>query len=209
MRLDPAVLADHVVLAATAGFALVAFILLVRQGFWLPAGAAAAAVIYGSALVLSSLCSLIYNTLHKHKPAGFWRMADHLCIFLLIAGTYTPFSVLGAEGRAAWLLAPIWALALIGGALKLAMQLRHENLFVLLYVGMGWMVLFGLGSIIRSFSPATLALLLIGGLAYTGGTLFHIRSHRWRWGAPAWHTAVLIGITTHFAAIFGLVVVAG
>jgi hemolysin III len=209
MPLDRAVLADRVVLGVTAGLALVAFALLVWQSLGLsPAGAAAAAV-YGASLAASSISSLVYNTLHKHRPQGFWRFADHICIFLLIAGTYTPFSVLGADGRSAWLLAPIWVVAVLGSGLKLVLGMRHERWFLLLYLGMGWMVLFGLDSVIASFRPPALVLLLIGALAYSGGTVFHVLDGRWRWGAAAWHGSVLVGSAAHFAAIFGYVIPTG
>jgi|HubBroStandDraft_1064217.scaffolds.fasta_scaffold00083_54 hemolysin III len=206
---DRAVLADRIVLGATAGFALVAFALLLWESLGLRPVVAAAAAIYGGSLVASGISSLVYNTLHKHRGAGFWRFADHICIFLLIAGTYTPFSILGADGRSSWLLIPVWAVAVLGSLAKLLLGLRYERWFLLLYLGMGWMVLFGLDSVIASFSPATLVLLLIGGLAYSGGTVFHILDGRWRWGAAAWHASVLIGSATHFAAIFGFVLPVG
>ncbi|MEA2756617.1 MAG: hemolysin [Aliidongia sp.] len=209
MRLDSAVLADRIVLAATTGFALAAFVLLLRESLGLPPAAAVAVAVYGATLAASAISSLIYNIGHKHRPAGFWRFADHVCIFLLIAGTYTPFSILGEAGRSAWLLIPVWSVAGLGCALKLALGLRYERWFLLLYLVMGWMVLFGLDSVIASLSPAALVLLLIGGLAYSGGTIFHVLDGRWRWGAAAWHSAVLIGIATHFVAIFSFVIPVG
>jgi hemolysin III len=202
-------LADRIVLGVTAGFALVAFALLLWQSHGRGLAVAATAAVYGGSLAASAISSLVYNTLYKHRKAGFWRFADHICIFLLIAGTYTPFSVMGANGRSAWLLAPIWLVAVLGSGLKLALGMRYERWFLLLYLGMGWMVLFGLDSVIASFPTPALVLLLIGALAYTGGTVFHVLDGRWRWGAPAWHGAVLVGSAAHFAAIFGYVMRAG
>jgi hemolysin III len=209
MRADRAVLADHIVLGATAGFALVAFVLLLWESLGLRPAVAASATVYGVSLAASSVSSLIYNTMHKHRPMGFWRFADHICIFLLIAGTYTPFSILGSDGRSSWLLIPVWTVAVLGSLLKLVLGLRYERWFLPLYLGMGWMVLFGLDSVVASFRPEALVLLLIGGLAYSGGTVFHILDGRWRWGAAAWHSSVLIGSATHFVAIFGFVIPVG
>jgi hemolysin III len=205
---DRAELADRVVLAGTAGFAVVALALLAWRSFGLKPEAAGAALVYGGALAASSVSSLVYNTWHKYRH-GFWRQADHICIFLLIAGTYTPFSVLGADGRSLWLLAPIWSVALVGSALKLMLAAGHERWFLALYLGMGWMVLFGLDSVIASFRPVVLGYLLTGALAYSGGTIFHVLDGRWRWAAAAWHASVLVGAATHFVAIFGFVIPVG
>lgn len=210
LPLDRAILADRIVLALTAGFASVAFTLLLWQSFDLPPAGAAAASIYGGSLLASSVSSLIYNTTrHRSQPSVFWRFADHICIFLLIAGTYTPFSIWGADGRSAWLLTPIWVAAVLGSLLKLLLGMRHERWFLLFYLAMGWMMLVGLGSILSSFPPAALVLLLIGGLAYSGGTIFHVLDGRWRWGSAAWHGSVLLGSATHFIAIFGFVIPVG
>jgi hemolysin III len=74
---------------------------------------------------------------------------------------------------------------------------------------MGWMVLFGLNSVIASFKPAALILLLVGAVAYSGGTVFHVLDGRWRWGAAAWHGSVLLGSASHFIAIFRFVIPVG
>jgi hemolysin III len=207
--LDAAELADHIVLGATVGFAVVACALLLWQSLGLKPAGAAAAWIYGGTLAASAFASMIYNTRHKHRPPGFWQLADHICIFLLIAGTYTPFSVMGASGQSGWLLVPIWVLAGVGSVLKLALGSRYRFGFLAFYLAMGWMVLAGLDSFITSFSPPVVILLLIGGIAYSGGTIFHVLDGRWRWGAAAWHGSVLVGIASHFAAIFGFVMAVG
>ena len=98
---------------------------------------------------------------------------------------------------------------MLGSGLKLALGMRYERWFLLLYLGMGWMVLFGLDSVIASFPTPALVLLLIGALAYTGGTVFHVLDGRWRWGAAGWHGSVLVGCAAHFAAIFGYVMPMG
>ncbi len=91
---------------------------------------------------------------------------------------------------------------MLGSGLKLALGMRYERWFLLLYLAMGWMVLFGLDSVIAQLQAAALILLLVGAVAYSGGTVFHVLDGRWRWGAAAWHGSVLLGSASHFIAIF-------
>jgi hemolysin III len=200
---------DRIVLALTAGFALVALGLLVWQSLRVPPVVAGGALIYGMSLAGSAISSLVYNTGYKHSPQSLWRFADHVCIFLLIAGTYTPLLIGGTAGEIMWLLLPVWAVAVVGIALKICLGLRHDRWFVLLYLAMGWMVVFGLGGVMASFRPVVLLLIAIGGLAFSLGSIFYLFDRHWRWGAAAWHSSVLVGISTHFIAIFVFVLPAG
>ena len=196
-------------LAATAGFGLAALGLLTWRSLGMSLGLGAGAVLYGMTLAVSGICSLVYNVWFHSRPKTFWRLADHIAIFLLIAGTYTPLSIGSADGRIAWMLGPIWTVAAIGILLKIALGSRYERLFILFYLAMGWMVLTGLGGMIASFEPAVIGLVLAGGLAFSIGTIFHAMGHRWPWGKPAWHGFVLVGCATHFVAIFAFVLPMG
>ncbi|HWK44125.1 MAG TPA: hemolysin III family protein [Stellaceae bacterium] len=168
---------------------------------------AAGWLLYGTSLVASAISSLIYNGWHKHRQSSPWRFADHICIFLLIAGTYTPFAL--ATGRIGSLLAPIWVMAAVGIALKIILRLRFDRWFVVFYLAMGWLVVIGIDRIAASLPSAAFGLLLAGGLIYSAGVVFYILDARFRWGSTVWHSAVLVAQASHFVAIFGWLMVAG
>ncbi len=203
------ILLDRAVLIVTAGFAVVALVLLAWRGISTTPRAAVAAIVYGVTLVASAVASLVYNTGFKTNKTSLWRFADHICIFLLIAGTYTPLSLLAPKDGVGFLLVPIWVMAAIGIVLKLWLRLRHERWFVLFYLAMGWMVVLGLNQLVASFSTTVLALVAAGGLAFSAGVVFYALDARWRWGGPVWHAAVLVGTATHFVAIFSFVLPVG
>ena len=203
------ILLDRTVLAATAGFAVVALVLLTWRGLATTPRAAVAGIIYGLTLAASAVVSLVYNTGFKTNKSSLWRFADHICIFLLIAGTYTPLSLLAPKDGVGFLLVPIWVMAAVGIVLKLWLRLRHERWFILFYMAMGWTVVFGLNQLVASFSTTVLALVAAGGLAFSAGTIFYALDARWRWGGAVWHAAVLVGTATHFVAIFSFVLPVG
>ena len=203
------ILLDRLVLVATAGFGVMALVLLTWRGLGGPPRAAVAAIVYGATLAASTVVSLVYNTAFKADKASLWRFADHICIFLLIAGTYTPLSLLAPGREIEFLLVPIWTMAAVGIGLKLWLRLRHDRWFVLFYLAMGWMVLLGLDRLILSFSATVLTLVALGGLAFSTGVIFYALDSRWRWGGPAWHASVLVGSATHFVAIFNFVLPMG
>lgn len=203
------ILLDRAVLAVTAGFALVALVLLTWRGLATTPRAAVAAIVYGLTLAASAVVSLVYNTGFKTNKTSLWRFADHICIFLLIAGTYTPLSLLAPKNGVGFLLAPIWAMAAIGIGLKLWLRLRHERWFILFYLAMGWMVMFGIHQLVTSFSATVLTLIAVGGFAFSAGVIFYALDARWRWGGAIWHSAVLVGTATHFVAIFNFVLPVG
>src|SRR5579859_6446811 len=99
---------DRLVLAVTAGFGVVALVLLTWRGLEAPPRATVAAIVYGLTLAASTIVSLVYNTGFKTNKTSLWRFADHICIFLLIAGTYTPLSLLAPRDGVGFLLVPIW-----------------------------------------------------------------------------------------------------
>ena len=193
---------NRAILAGTLAFSAVAmaFLLVLApslRGNW----STVAALVYGSTLVLSSLCSFLYNTLERAQRRHVLRLFDHAAIFLLIAGTYTPFAAIALRGTiGSTLLAWVWSLALIGVALKLILREQYDRLFVFVYLGIGWIVIAALDDIMKSLDPAALTLLAAGGVAYTVGALIYFRDIG-RWTDPVWHGFVLVGSTTHFLAV--------
>jgi hemolysin III len=203
------ILLDRIVLVTTAGFGVAALVLLTWRGLAASPRAAVAAIVYGLTLAASTIASLVYNTGFKANKTSLWRFADHICIFLLIAGTYTPLSLMSPGQGVGFLLIPIWLVAALGIGLKLWLRLRHERWFVLFYLAMGWMVLLGLDRLVASFSATVVTLVAAGGLAFSAGVIFYALDGRWRWGGAVWHSAVLVGSATHFVAIFSFVLPMG
>lgn len=157
--------------------------------------------IFGSTLILLYTASTLYHSIPHPGAKKILRIIDHCAIFLLIAGTYTPFTLVNLRGPWGWsLFGAIWGLALLGIILELSPWRRYRLLSVLLYVGMGWAVVVATKPLLASVAPQGMLLLLAGGLAYTSGIAFYV----WR-GLPhhhaIWHLFVLAGSVMHFFAV--------
>ena len=160
-----------------------------------------AAAVFGSSLILLYAASTLYHTFRTPSIRQRLRTLDHCAIFVLIAGTYTPITLLGLKGFLGWgLFGVVWALALAGVIFKLFFMGRFPRISTGIYIAMGWLILVAARPAIEALSPATLAWLLVGGLAYTGGTWFY--HHRTLPYAHAiWHLFVLAGSVSHAIAI--------
>ena len=204
--------AEEVVHAALHGFGAVASVGGLIFLLWLAwerdsAAATLAATVYGSSLVLCYLASTLYHGLPPGRAKRFFLVCDHCAIYLLIAGTYTPFTLLALDppiGTA--LFAAVWALALAGIGLEILTRLlprgrRIAWLSVPLYLGIGWLGLAVAGEeIVASLPPTGLDLLVAGGLLYTGGVVFYL----WRrlpFNHAVWHGLVLIASAAHFVSV--------
>jgi hemolysin III len=162
---------------------------------------AIAYVMYGCGLIGMLAASAAYNLCRPSHRKELLRRVDHAMIFVMIAGTYTPFTLYAFYGRAGFLLClPIWALAAIGIAVTLTFPRRFERLLLALYLIMGWTVL-GMGrSFILHLSKPVLCLLLAGGAAYSVGAFVHARC-QFRFHNVVWHALVLLGAGLHWAAV--------
>jgi hemolysin III len=157
--------------------------------------------VYGLTLVLLYTASALYHGVTTRGLKARLRVLDHSAIFLLIAGTYTPFLLLRLRGPWGWSLFGLtWALAVAGVAYKLTLLDRFPRLSTLLYLGMGWSAVIGVGPLVRHLSPVTLAWMVAGGLVYTAGTLVY-HMDRVRYAHVVWHLFVLAGSVCHFVAI--------
>ena len=188
--------------AAGAALALAGLVLLVVLASFRDSATAIIAVsIYGTTLLLLYLASALYHLIQHVRAKAVLEFLDHAAIYLLIAGTYTPFTLITMRGPTGYtLLAVIWALAITGIALKAVFRDRIAVLEVVLYLGMGWLILFGLQPLAQSLASGGLWLLFGGGLAYTAGILFYA----WRrlpYSHTIWHLFVLKGSVLHFCAI--------
>ncbi|MEO8809430.1 MAG: hemolysin III family protein [Rhodanobacter sp.] len=163
--------------------------------------AVVACAVFGSSLVLLYTASTLYHSIPVPAAKPALRALDHIAIYVLIAGTYTPFTLIALPG--AWgksLFVTVWALALAGSALELGLFKRYHKLAVVLYVGMGWIGMVAFEPLSKHLQVGGTALLLAGGLAYTLGVPFYL----WRklpYHHTLWHVFVLAGSVLHFLAV--------
>lgn len=161
-------------------------------------------LVYIAGLLAMLSCSAAYN-LRLASPRREWlRRFDHAAIFVMIAGTYTPLTILKLrEPWSSGLTAVMWTAAALGIAAKLLQPRRIESLSVVLYLLMGWIGLFAIDELLASVGQGTLLLLLAGGVVYSLGTIFHLSS-RLPYQQALWHASVLAAASIHYAAILSL-----
>ena len=157
--------------------------------------------VFAASMVTLYLSSTLYHALTHDRAKQVFRMFDHCAIFLLIAGTYTPFTLGILRGPWGWtLLGLIWTLAAIGLTMKMVLRARYSWLSVILYLVMGWLVVIAAPQILRVMPLSGLAWLAAGGIAYTAGVGFYA-AHRVRYAHFAWHLFVIAGTVCHFFAV--------
>jgi hemolysin III len=165
-----------------------------------PIGIVGASVFAGTVLVLY-LASTLYHALPRNKARRVFQILDHSAIFLLIAGTYTPFTLGVLRGAWGWtLFVLVWALAIVGVTLKCVGGIRYPKLSTALYVGMGWLALIAIRPLWVRVPLQGWLWLIAGGLAYTGGVAFYA-AERVRYGHFVWHVFVMTGTVCHFFAV--------
>jgi hemolysin III len=166
------------------------------------------ALIYAAGLLAMLGCSAAYNVFRASPRRDWLRRLDHAAIFVMIAGSYTPFTTIGLDGAwSAGLTAVIWSVAAAGIALKLWQPQRIEMLSVGLYLTLGWIGVIAAGQFLAAFDPLTLGLLAVGGVLYSVGVVFHL----WRrlpYHNAIWHGFVLVAACAHYAAVVGVVMAA-
>jgi len=159
------------------------------------------ASIYGTTLILLYGASTVYHALPPSRAKGVWRLLDHSAIYLLIAGTYTPFTLVNLRGGWGWsLFGVVWGLAAVGVVFENVATRRSRMISLVLYVGLGWLVAIAVKPFLNAVDTWGVILVALGGLAYTGGIVFY----RWRelpYNHAVWHAAVLVGSAFHFFAI--------
>jgi hemolysin III len=185
-------------------FGIVGLVLLLVQAVGDNASAMAITSysLYGGSMILLYLASTLYHAI-PHQKAKYWlKKFDHCAIYLLIAGTYTPFLLVGLNSPLAkGLMAVIWGLALFGVIFKLAFAHRFEVLSLVTYLTMGWLSLIVIYQLATKLSLGGVTLLATGGVVYTLGVIFYA-SKRFRFGHAIWHGFVLGGSACHFLAIY-------
>ncbi len=165
--------------------------------------------IFGGSLILLYGVSALYHHVTSHGKKRLLQILDHAFIFVLIAGSYTPWLLVNLRGPWGWsLLGVVWGLALGGIVLKAVFLPRFDRLGTALYVAMGWLVCVAFRPFVESVNAAGLAWLVAGGLCYTGGVWFYLKRDM-RYGHFVWHLFVIGGSLCHIAAVVAGVLVAG
>jgi hemolysin III len=158
------------------------------------------AAVFAATMITLYSASTLYHGLRHEGAKRIFRLLDHTAIFLLIAGTYTPFTLGVMRGPWGWtLLAVVWSLAVLGITLKAVPATRHSRISLILYVAMGWLAMVAIRPLVAHVPLSGIAWILAGGLAYTGGLIFY--GMRVRYSHTVWHLFVIAGTVCHFFAV--------
>ncbi|MBK1735164.1 hemolysin D [Halorhodospira abdelmalekii] len=160
------------------------------------------ASVFSATMIMLYLASTLYHAMPPGASKNLFRLLDYSAIYLLIAGTYTPFTIGVVGGAWGWtLFGIVWGLAALGILLKIIFGVTRPILRVSLYLAMGWMVLIALEPFTAALPSVSLMWLLAGGIAYTVGVIFFSLDHRLRYSHFVWHLFVAAGTTCHFIAV--------
>ncbi len=158
--------------------------------------------IFGASLILLYMASALYHGARHPRLRAAFKTLDHCAIFLLIAGTYTPFLLVNMRGTTGWtLFAIIWSLAISGVVLKVIFKNRFKLVRVGIYIAMGWLITFASSDLVASLSEQALHLTIAGGVVYTAGVAFYL-ADRVPYMHAIWHLFVIGGSALHFSAIY-------
>ncbi|TVQ66498.1 MAG: hemolysin III family protein [Balneolaceae bacterium] len=157
--------------------------------------------VYGASLLMLYVCSTLYHSF-RGKWKNFFKKMDHIAIYLLIAGTYTPFTLVTLRGEVGWwMFGLVWGLAVVGILMDLFHRSEKRIPQLIIYLLMGWLAIFMFEPLTTSLSPTGFYWLLTGGLFYTGGVIFYVLSDKHRFAHGIWHLFVLAGSVSHFVTV--------
>jgi hemolysin III len=192
----------------TAGLGIVACAIAIPWLAWVAAGDAlrlAGAMVFGTTALAMFTTSVIYHWEREPARKQQLRKLDHSAIYLLIAGTYTPFTLVAMQGAWGWsLFGVVWTLAVLGIVAKTTVGFRYPRLSTLLYLGMGWLIVVAIEPLRESLSAWEIGWIAAGGLLYTGGVPFYVWKTK-RYTHAVWHLFVLGGAACHFVSVLSLV----
>jgi len=158
--------------------------------------------IYGATLVILYMASTLFHASKKEKTRLKLNVFDHSSIFLLIAGTYTPFLLVTLRGPWGWsLFGVIWGLAITGAVLKIFFTGRYDKISTAIYVMMGWLIIIAVKPLLENFTGPGLVWLMAGGISYSVGAVFYLL-HKIPYNHAIFHVFVLLGSIAHFIAVF-------
>ncbi len=189
-------------LLSIGGIAVLVAAAVNRGDAWHVVGCA----VFGVTLILLYAASTLYHSIQHRRAKRVLQQLDWAAIFLLIAGSYTPFTLVSLRGGWGWtLLAVVWGLAILGIVLQVTIPARARRVSVAIYLVMGWLVVIAIEPLVQSLHSQGLALLILSGLAYTLGVVFYA----WRrlpYNHAVWHCFVLAGSACHFSCVLVYVI---
>jgi hemolysin III len=192
----------------TAGLGIIACAIAIPCLVWVSFGdpwRLTTGLIFGISALAMFVTSVIYHWARNPELKVRLRKLDHSAIYLLIAGTYTPFALVAMERTWGWtLFGVVWGIAVFGIIAKNTVGFRYPKLSLALYLGMGWISMIGIKPLIEGLSGYELAWMLAGGLLYTGGVPFYVWKTK-RYTHAVWHLFVLGGVACHFVAVLSVV----
>jgi hemolysin III len=158
--------------------------------------------IYGTTLFLLYLMSTLYHGLPPGRAKHAFQVLDHQAIYLLIAGSYTPFTLVSLDGIVGWwLFSAIWGMAVLGLVLDALPRRGPRVLPMVIYFVMGWLIVLAINPLLAALPRAGFIWLLAGGMLYSSGIVFYALDHRYPWMHGVWHLFVLAGSISHYVAI--------
>lgn len=194
--------ADALVHLAGVFFSIVGGCVLIRASLEKsPFTDIAGLIVYSIGLTGMFAASASYNLVHRLPLKEILRRIDHAVIFVMIAGSYTPFGLKIGGWTGSILLTAVWSIAFFGVLIKLTYPRKLEKISVLLYLAQGWCILFAIGPLIDAVPSTSLYLLIIGGCIYTAGIIFHLLE-RLPFHNVIWHIFVLAGAVSQYASIY-------
>lgn len=186
------------ILFGVAGVSVLATLSAIYKDVWSVVGTS----IFGASIILLYTASTLYHAATKEKAKRILKKFDHIAIYYLIAGSYTPFLFVNLNGALGWtIFGIIWFLAILGTVLKLCLNSSGTKIWsISLYLGMGWLVVLVIGNLMRVMPTSGIVFLALGGLAYTLGVAFYVQKKK-AFSHAIWHAFVLTGTIFHFFAV--------
>ncbi len=194
-------LANSVTHGFGAVLSVAALVIMLVSAAGASAGTHIALTVFGISMILSYTSSAVYHMIRPSSLKRFLRILDHVNIYILIAGTYTPFCMALPDSRRNLLLVIVWSIVVLGTVFKLVFWGRMKVLHTLIYLAMGWIVVFFINDFIAAFPVESLYWMLAGGLSYTIGTIFYAMKKMPFYHA-VWHLFVLAGSAFFFGGIY-------
>lgn len=187
-----------------AGLGIAALVLcIIKSCMPLDGYKLASSIVFGLSTTLLYLMSCLYHALKVNQAKRVFRVIDHCTIFLLIAGTYTPYTLITLRGLTGWLLfGVVWGVSVLGIVLNAVSLKRFAKLSVFCYIALGWVVLFASHQLVASLHPTGFWLLLSGGIAYTLGAVLYAIGSKKRYFHSVFHLFCMIGTLLHFLSVY-------